>query len=94
MKTHRADGRPTKRYLRELAFRQRLEWCSAELTEWIARSKERRITRALDPTQWSLADARECAASIREFDEILHRHRFCTDDCLACEALVKAQEGF
>ena len=63
-----------------------------DLASWMGRGAERTISRPEDPADWSVDDARACVDSIREFDQIAHKHGLCegADDC--CTICWKAAE--
>ena len=55
--------------------RRREEEFNDNLAAWLERERGRALP--ADVADWTVNDARECAASIREFFEILHLHGMC-----------------
>jgi hypothetical protein len=79
--------------LKQLATprRHRLDAMLQELGLFNDRAKIMKASRPDDVSKWSIEDAKNCADSIRDIDEILHRYSICdSDDCTVCDAEVEA----
>lgn len=92
MKTHRTDGKPTRRYMRALLRRQDLEQRRERFKAEFAAFQAKGRDYPSDTNQWTLADAKAAADRIRALDAIFHRNGFCTKDrdCLSCDAMLGA----
>lgn len=57
-----------------------------ELAEYVERAEAGRAARPANVSDWTAEDAKACAASIRGFDELMHRHGLCPGDecCVVC----------
>ena len=75
--------------LKELAAPRR-HALDDDLAAWLKRSQALRASRPADTAAWSIDDAVALVKSLREHDEIWHRHGLCTGDddlselCLVC----------
>ncbi len=78
-----------RRVLEELATPRRHAFTD-DFFAWAERSRVLRASRPADTAAWSIADVVALAKSIRECEEIWHRHGLCTGDddlaelCMVC----------
>ena len=96
----RVADMPLRRVLGELrtpllSIRQKID---ADLQEWMDHRAALDSNRSADPKDWSIEDAQACAASIRDFDMIMHRHGMCPwagdpePCCTVCDARFEGKD--